>query len=71
MSTEKIILKIEGMTCGHCEKSVDKIIKGIDGVSEYTVSVKNSSAEVTFDDSKTSKQLIIKAVNDSELYKAS
>jgi len=71
MSTEKITLKIEGMTCGHCEKSVDRIIKEIDGVSECTVSVKNSSAEVTFDNSKTSKQLIIKAVNDSELYKAS
>ena len=71
MSTEKIILKIEGMSCGHCEKSVSRIITGIDGVTECAVSVNNSSAEVTFDTSKTTKQAIIKAVNDSELYKAS
>lgn len=71
MSMEKITLKIEGMTCGHCEKSVDRIIKGIEGVSECSVSIKDSSAEVTFDNSKTNKQSIIKTFNDSELYKAS
>ena len=71
MATEKITLKIEGMTCGHCEKSVNKIISEIDGVSECSVSLQNASAEVTFDNSKTAKHLIIKAVNDSEIYKAS
>ena len=68
---EKITLKIEGMTCGHCEKSVNRIISEIGGVSECSVSLQNASAEVTFDNSKTTKQLIIKAVNDSEIYKAS
>ena len=71
MSTEKITLKIEGMTCGHCEKSVNRILTGIEGVLECSVSLQNSSAEVTFDNSKTTKHLIEKAVNDSEIYKAS
>lgn len=71
MATEKITLKIEGMTCGHCEKSVNRIISEIAGVSECSVSLQNASAEVTFDNLKTTKHLIIKAVNDSEIYKAS
>lgn len=70
MVTQKTLIKIDGMTCGHCEKSVNKIISGMDGVITCSVSLSNASAEVVFDPSKTSRDTIIKAVNDSEIYKA-
>lgn len=68
METAKI--KIEGMTCGHCQKSVTKLIAAVDGVTTCDVSLEKGVASVEFDGVKTSKEIIVKAVNDSEIYKA-
>lgn len=32
METEQIIIKVKGMTCGHCEARVEKAVKKIPGV---------------------------------------
>ncbi|MBL7882508.1 MAG: heavy-metal-associated domain-containing protein [Bacteroidia bacterium] len=69
MKTEQI--KIEGMTCGHCQKSVTKIIETVLGIISCEVSLEKGIAIVTFDEKKTTKEEIIKSVNDSEIYKAS
>ena len=69
MKTEQI--KIEGMTCGHCQKSVIKIIETVLGIISCEVSLEKGIAIVTFDEEKTTKEEIIKSVNDSEIYKAS
>ncbi|MBN8694888.1 MAG: heavy-metal-associated domain-containing protein [Bacteroidetes bacterium] len=66
----KVNIKIEGMTCGHCQKSVNKLIAAVEGVNTCEVSLEKGEATVEFDGSKTSKNVIVKAVNDSEIYKA-
>jgi copper chaperone len=49
---EKMTLKIEGMSCGHCVKAVTDAIKGIAGVSEVTVSLEEGTAKFSFDPAK-------------------
>lgn len=66
----KVNIKIEGMTCGHCQKSVNKLIAAVEGVSACEVSLEKAEALVEFDAAKTSKEAIVKVVNDSEIYKA-
>jgi copper chaperone len=68
--TKTITIKIEGMTCGHCEKTVKNEILKLDGVSEAKVSQSAGIAEVTFDDAKVSEMQIKNAVNETEIYKA-
>jgi len=31
---EKTVLKVEGMSCGHCKNAVEKALKSKNGVSE-------------------------------------
>ncbi len=59
----EITLEIEGMTCQHCVMRVKKAIDGIDGVSSSDVST--SSARVIYDDSRTDRDTIEKAVQDA------
>ncbi len=54
------ILKIEGMSCGHCVMAVKKAIDNLDGVTSSEVAI--GSAKVTYDAAKTGKDVIEKAV---------
>jgi copper chaperone len=41
-----IQLNVSGMTCGHCETAVVKALKGIEGVQNVQVDLKNGIAKV-------------------------
>jgi len=43
-------MKISGMTCGGCEKSVANALRGVPGVSRVDVSASRGQAVVEFDD---------------------
>lgn len=45
-----IELKINGMTCDHCVKSVTTALKEVPGVSDALVSLEAESATVTADE---------------------
>ncbi|VAX34160.1 Lead, cadmium, zinc and mercury transporting ATPase; Copper-translocating P-type ATPase [hydrothermal vent metagenome] len=59
----EITLEIEGMSCQHCVMRVKKAIDGIDGVSSSEVST--GSARVIYDDSRTDRDAIERAVQDA------
>ncbi len=59
---ERIKLKIDGMTCGHCVSAVDKALKRVDGVTVEQVGV--GSAVLSFDAATTSTDVITQAVED-------
>ena len=42
-------LKITGMTCGHCEKSVKDALEGVEGVREVQVDLASGQARVDGD----------------------
>jgi copper chaperone CopZ len=70
MALKTIQINIEGMSCGHCEKAVANILKGLEGVTDSSVSLPHNTAKVTFDDDRISQQHIVEAVNASQVYKA-
>lgn len=44
---EKVVIKIDGMTCGHCAAAVTKALKGVDGVADVAVDLGEKQATVT------------------------
>lgn len=56
----EVRLAIEGMSCQHCVMSVKKALDGVSGVRSAEVSV--GSATVVFDESATSTDRIVHAV---------
>jgi copper chaperone len=51
-------LKIEGMTCGGCVKSVTRVLTGVAGVASAEVSLEEGRARVTFDPGRTGLQAL-------------
>ena len=45
------VLRVEGMTCSHCESAVKNAVSAIDGVSNVTVDLAGKTAIVTHDES--------------------
>ncbi len=56
-------LDISGMSCGHCVMAVRKGLKQVDGVLVRQVDV--GAADLDYDESKTSPDVIVKAVEDA------
>ncbi|HEX5091238.1 MAG TPA: heavy-metal-associated domain-containing protein [Burkholderiales bacterium] len=59
---ETVDLKIEGMTCGGCVKSVTRVLSGVAGVSSADVSLEEARAHVTYDPAKTGVEAMKQAV---------
>ncbi|WP_311765914.1 heavy-metal-associated domain-containing protein [Clostridioides difficile] len=49
---EKII-KIEGMSCGHCVKAVTNELSAVNGVSDVVVNLENKCAKLNVTDNVT------------------
>lgn len=56
-------LKIQGMTCGQCEKIIHKALMKVDGVSEVQASFKTSSVQITYDSEKATEMQIHQAIH--------
>ncbi|MGC8824052.1 MAG: mercury(II) reductase [Bacteroidales bacterium] len=69
MKKETIKLEITGMTCDHCANTIEKLLSKIEGVTQAKASYANASCECSFDPSKTSKNEIIKNINETKNYK--
>ena len=50
-------LKINGMSCGSCEQTVEKALQGVNGVTSVQVSMSPPEAVIEKADSVTVKQL--------------
>ena len=55
-------LKVEGMTCDHCEASIAKGVTEIAGVDSISANHEDSTAYVRFDSNKTTLKDISKAI---------
>ncbi len=61
---EKQILKVEGMSCSHCEHAVKTAVGALDGVSSVLVDLAGKTATVEFEASKVKLQEIINAIEE-------
>lgn len=55
--SKELTLKIEGMTCSHCEMSVTKELAKLAGAKDVTVSSAAGTAQLTVDDSVDTNQI--------------
>ena len=62
---EDVIIKIKGMTCGHCEKTVTQAAMNVKGVTKASSDLKKGEAKVSFDSSVTDLETIQKAIIDA------
>jgi copper chaperone len=58
----KLTLKITGMTCGHCQKSVEKALAAVPGVYGAVVDLQSATAEVDLDDDTATLDELTQAV---------
>jgi copper chaperone len=50
---ETVDLKVEGMDCQGCVKSVTRMLSGVPGVEKVDVSLEQGKASVTYDPAKS------------------
>ncbi|KAM3420786.1 hypothetical protein BST61_g4032 [Cercospora zeina] len=48
------------MSCGGCSGAVERVLKKLDGVKEYNVSLETQTAEITTDDTLSYAQVLEK-----------
>ncbi len=61
-SVKTVSFRVEGMTCGGCEASVESVLKSVDGVREADVDLATKTANVRFDPTKTNPHSLAEAV---------
>lgn len=62
---DTVVLRVEGMTCGHCKGAVEKAVKAIPGVSSAEVTLEDNTVTVNFDTHVAGLDTIKKAIVDA------
>lgn len=58
-------IKVSGMTCQGCVRSVTRVLKGVPGVEGVEVSLERGEADVRYDPARTAVPALRKAVEDA------
>jgi copper chaperone CopZ len=64
------LLKVSGMHCGACAKTVEQAAKKIEGVSAAKASQPKGIAEITYDPARTTPEAIAKVITEKTAFKA-
>lgn len=62
--TKTTVLRVEGMTCGHCEMSVQEALDELDGVERAKADRATESVEVTYEEGKVSNDKFKEAIEE-------
>ena len=61
----KTVLKVGGMSCQGCVKSVTQVLQDLPGVAKAEVSLEQGEAQVDFDDAKLARDQLTRAILDA------
>ncbi|KEO82409.1 copper ion binding protein [Tumebacillus flagellatus] len=61
---EQFLLKVEGMSCGHCKAAVESALKEI-GVETATVNLEAGTVDVAFDPQRLSIGQVKEAIEEA------
>ncbi len=70
MNTQKVVIKVETMTCKHCTNYVNNTINELNGIIQTELDIPTSTATVVYDADVVNKESIVNAINETH-YKAS
>jgi copper chaperone len=59
-----IIMHIQGMSCEHCQMTINKGLKALPGIKEIDIDLASGRAEVCFDPTLTGVDLIKQKIRD-------
>jgi copper chaperone len=62
---ETTTIKVDGMSCGGCVKSVTGVLTALDGVAKADVSLEQKQAVVEFDAGKVTRDRLKAAIEDA------
>jgi copper chaperone len=62
---ERIFLKVDGMTCGGCVRSVQKALTSSEGVSTANADLETGMVKIEFDAEKIDQDRLQKAITDA------
>jgi len=63
--SDHVVLKVEGMTCGHCTSAVEKAVHALPGVSEVKADVSEGTVFVKFDSAVVGLDPIKEAITEA------
>lgn len=69
IESKQIELKVKGMHCNHCEMRVKKALESVKGVQSAKADFKKGTAVIQADEG-VQKDMLVKAVNETGIYKA-
>ena len=61
-------LQVEGMSCGHCKKSVEGALHELKGVEKAEVDLDAETVEVKYDDAKVEADEFATAISEAGPY---
>lgn len=61
---EKVVLNVEGMSCGHCQAAVEKAVGGLAGVQSVVVDLAGKKVTVEFAADKVTLAAIKETIED-------
>ena len=62
---KQITLKVQGMTCQHCVKAIEKSVGKLSGVAEVAVNLANGQVDVHMDERKVSEAELRAAIENA------
>ncbi|MDP2795477.1 MAG: cation transporter [Sulfurisoma sp.] len=62
---EATTIKVNGMSCGGCVKSVTNVLTALPGVSKAEVTLTPGEARVEFDPAQVTRAAMAKAIDDA------
>lgn len=65
MNIQKVVLKVETMTCNHCTNYVKTTINELNGILQTEMSLSDGTATITYNSEEVSKDAIVEAINDT------
>ena len=61
---QNITLNVQGMSCGHCVKSVEGSVGALAGVDQVIVNLAEGLVDVAFDEAQVSLEQIKETIDD-------
>lgn len=61
----RVVINVEGMSCGHCKMAVEKALKQVAGVQEAVVDLSAKQVTVEYNEDQTGLAALEAAIEDA------
>ncbi len=58
-------IKVEGMSCGHCQMAVKKAVEAVEGVQKADVNLQNKQVVVEYDEGRANLEKVKAAIKEA------